>query len=437
MRFKGSRNWRLTVGAAFASVVVSMAAVFLFGACGSDEVEVADTPTSEPIVQPTATQVVEPTPEPTVEPTPEPTQEPTAEPTKTPTKAPVQARSEPIELFDKDVRNIDAWINSEPTSIAELTGQGKVVLVDFWTYTCVNCLRTLPFLREWQEKYSDNGLVILGVHAPEFDFEKELENVQRAVDNEGIEWPIALDNEMATWRSFNNRYWPAKYLVGIDGEIHYSHFGEGSYRETEEEIRSVLTDAGYDVSAIPLGEVENTERDDAARSVTRELYGGYERNYSVYGLYAEQDEYYVEPDREIVYEDGHAEKNSYPPQKFVLNGLWRNEREAIVHARETMDLGDYIAFRFQGRSANVVIDPPEPGDFRVYVDLDNRPLAENEAGDDILFDDEGRSYFNVDEGRMYKIVETPEYVENTLKLSSDSTNFAIFAFTFGIYDDGF
>ena len=410
-------------------VVFSISAVLIWGACGADEPEVVDTATPEPVVEPTNTPMPEPTPEPTEEPTAEPTEEPTAAPA---------ARTEPVELFDKDVRNIDAWINSEPTSIAELTSQGKVVLVDFWTYTCVNCLRTLPFLREWQEKYSDNGLVILGVHAPEFDFEKEVENVQMAVDDERIEWPVALDNEMSTWRSFNNRYWPAKYLIDTDGEVRYTHFGEGAYQETELEIRHVLEESGYDVSDIPIGEVENSARDDKARAVTRELYGGYERNYSVYGLYAAQDEYYVKADREVEYNDPYAENDAaYPPQKWVLQGLWRNEREAIVHARETTDLGDYIAFKFLGRSANVVIDPPEPDEFKVYVEIDSRPLDESEAGDDIQFDDEGRSYFNVDEGRMYKIVETPEYVESTLKLRSDSPNFAIFAFTFGIYDGGF
>ena len=403
--------------------IALIAAALLATACGSDEAD--PTATEAPVVEPTATA--------TTEPTPEPTEIPTQSPTETPAPVP----SEPVELFEKDVRNIDAWINSEPTSIAELTSQGKVVLVDFWTYTCVNCLRTLPFLREWHDKYAENGLVILGVHAPEFDFEKELENVQRSVDDEGIEWPIALDNEMSTWRSFNNRYWPAKYLIDTNGEVRYQHFGEGAYRETELEIRTVLTDSGYDVSAIPVGEIENKERDDMARSVTRELYGGYDRNFSVYGLYAEQDEYYIGGDREVEYEDRYAEFSNYPPQKFVLQGLWRNEREAIVHARETTDLSDYLAFRFQGRSANVVIDPPEPDEFRVYVEIDNRPLAEDEVGDDILFDDEGRSYFHVDEGRMYKIVETPEYVEKIIKLSSDSPNFAIFAFTFGIYDGGF
>ena len=420
-------------GSAFGAVsigilIFALATLLTLSACGSDE------PTATSVPQPTATSVPDPTATPEPDPTPEPTEEPTAEPE--PTEAPA-ARTEPVELFDKDVRNIDGWINSEPTSIAQLTSEGKVVLVDFWTYTCVNCLRTLPFLREWQDKYADNGLVILGVHAPEFEFEKEIENVQMSVDEEGIEWPVALDNEMSTWRSFNNRYWPAKYLIDTNGEVRYTHFGEGAYRETELEIRHVLEESGYDVSGIPIGEVENTSRDDTARSVTRELYGGYDRNYSVYGLYAAQDEYYVGPDREVEYEDIYAERNSYPPQKFVLKGLWRNEQEAIVHARETMDLSDYIALRFHGRSANVVIDPPEPDEFKVYVELDGRWLMENEAGDDIVFDDEGRSYFNVDEGRMYKIVETPEYVEDTLKLSSDSPNFAIFAFTFGTYDGGF
>ncbi len=420
-------------GSAFGAVsigilIFALATLLTLSACGSDE------PTATAVPEPTATSAPDPTATSAPDPTPEPTEEPTAEPE--PTEAPA-ARTEPVELFDMDVRNIDGWINSEPTSIAQLTSEGKVVLVDFWTYTCVNCLRTLPFLREWQDKYADNGLVILGVHAPEFEFEKEIENVQMSVDEEGIEWPVALDNEMSTWRSFNNRYWPAKYLIDTNGEVRYTHFGEGAYRETELEIRHVLEESGYDVSGIPIGEVENTSRDDTARSVTRELYGGYDRNYSVYGLYAAQDEYYVGPDREVEYEDIYAERNSYPPQKFVLNGLWRNEQEAIVHARETMDLSDYIALRFHGRSANVVIDPPEPDEFKVYVELDGRWLMENEAGDDILFDDEGRSYFNVDEGRMYKIVETPEYVEDTLKLSSDSPNFAIFAFTFGTYDGGF
>ena len=418
-RISGARIRPLAVGI----MVLSLVSISVLGACGSDEAEVADTPTAEPVKEST--------------PVPTQTPEPTVEPTEEPTVAAPAVNLEDLPTFEKDVRDIDAWINSDPVTIAQLVHDGKVVLVDFWTYTCVNCLRTLPFLRDWQEKYADNGLVILGIHAPEFDFEKELENVQKSVEDEDIQWPVALDNDMATWRAFNNRYWPAKYLIGTDGEIHYEHFGEGAYRETELEIRKALENAGYDVSAIPVGEVENTQRDSTARTVTRELYGGYERNYSVYGLYAAQDEYYIKPDVELEYEDKYAVHSNYPAQQWVVHGLWRNEREAIVHVRETDDLSEYIAFRFQGRSANVVIDPPEPGEFKVYVELDDRPLMESEAGDDIQFDDQGRSYFNVDEGRMYKIVEVPEYANQILKLRSNSPNFAVFAFTFGIYEGGF
>ena len=374
--------------------------------------------------------------------------EPTA--TAVPVATPTESTAEQVQVADTaipvpvafedlprrdgpEIGGIDAWLNSAPTTIANETSKGNVVLIDFWTYTCVNCLRTLPFLQEWHEKYADLGLVILGVHAPEFEFEEDLDNVQRAVDEEGVAWPVALDNDMRTWNAFNNRYWPAKYLIGVDDKTAYTHFGEGAYRETELEIRKALVAAGKDVSGIPIGEVENVKRDETANAVTRELYGGYHRNYSVFGAYANQEEYYNEPDATVEYVD----EGRYPAQKFVLHGLWRNEAEAIVHARETDDLSDYIALRFIGRSANVVIDPPEMETFRVYVEVDDRPLTVEEFGDDIKHDVAGRSYFDVDEGRMYRILEVPEFGQHILKLSSDSDNFAIFAFTFGTYDGGF
>ncbi len=332
-----------------------------------------------------------------------------------------------------EVRDIDAWLNGDATTIAELTGAGKVVLVDFWTYTCVNCLRTLPFLREWHAKYADRGLTILGVHSPEFEFEKELDNVKKATEDESIGWLVALDNEMRTWRAFRNRYWPAKYLIGADHELLYSHFGEGSYRETELKIREALTAAGHDVNEVPIGSVDNVPRDGAANQMTRELYGGYERNYSVYGGYAANDEYYLEPNQEVEYID----PGNYPQQSFVLHGLWRNEAEAVVHARQTDDLSDYIALNFIGKSANVVIDPPAGESFRVFVQLDERALNPTEFGEDIESDARGNTFFEVDEGRMYKIVELPNFGSHILKLSSDSDAFAIFAFTFGVYSEGF
>jgi len=328
------------------------------------------------------------------------------------------------------------WFNGEPAIIAELLSQGQVVLIDFWTYTCINCLRTLPHLRDWHAKYADRGLTILGVHAPEFEFEKLAENVGEAIDQHGVGWLVVQDNGMETWRAFNNHYWPAKYLVGIDGKIGYSHFGEGHYTEAEEAIRDALEAAGRDVSDIAVGGVTAQERDPDAPTVTRELYMGYGRNYSNVlggGGYAGQDAYYEEADRLVSYEDDTAHAHN----KWYLQGLWKNEREAIVHARETDGFEDYIALRFAARSANVVIDPVRENEpFNVVVEVDERPLTPEEAGADIVFDDEGRSVIEVTDAKLYRIVEQPEWSARELKLRSSSDNFAVFAFTFGIYDQG-
>ncbi len=336
-----------------------------------------------------------------------------------------------------EVNGIEGWINTDPLTISGLVSDNKVVLVDFWTYTCVNCIRTFPFLIEWHDKYSDHGLAILGIHAPEFEFEKIRANVENAVQENGLAWAHGLDNKMDTWRAFGNRYWPAKYLIGTDGQLKYSHFGEGEYVETELEIRRALAEAGYDVADIPIGQVENQDRDLTAERVTRELYGGVDRNYSPAGLYAAQDDYYLRSNSTVEYVDTWADSGEYPPQQWVINGLWRNEREAIVHARDSENLEDYIALRMDARSANVVIDPQGPEPFNVFVELDGRWMNPEEAGEDVQFDSQGRSFMNITEGRMYKVVEAPSFGQYLLKLSSDSKNFAIFAFTFGAYTDGF
>ncbi len=332
-----------------------------------------------------------------------------------------------LELYD-----IAGWLNSDEFTIAERTANNEVVLVDFWTYTCVNCIRTFPFLRDWYAKYTDRGLVILGVHTPEFNFEKDYDNVKAAIEREGIGWPVAQDNEYATWDSFGNRYWPAKYLIGIDGQLSYRHFGEGAYVETEQAIRDALTEAGWDVSDIPFTDLEPATKDSVANRVTRELYGGYERNYTQTGLYAGQEQYYIAADSTREYLDD----GTYTPNQFYLQGSWTNGPESITHARSTKNLEDHIAFQFVGRSANVVVNPTRAEQFNVYVELDDRPLKPDEAGMDIMFDNQGRSYFIVDSPRLYAFLETPEYGEYIVKLASDSDDFAISAFTFGINESG-
>jgi thiol-disulfide isomerase/thioredoxin len=136
-----------------------------------------------------------------------------------------------------------AWINSQPLSLAGMEGEGKVVLIDFWTYGCYNCQNTLPYVKQWWDKYKDQGLVIVGVHTPEFASEHVLENVQRAVERQGIGWPVVQDNDYAIWRAYGNRYWPRFYLVDHHGRIIYDHIGEGAYDETEQQIQAALAAA--------------------------------------------------------------------------------------------------------------------------------------------------------------------------------------------------
>ncbi len=330
---------------------------------------------------------------------------------------------------------LEGWINSEALTVQGLLDENRVILVDFWTYTCINCIRTLPFLRDWHEKYAEHGLTVVGVHSPEFDFEELRPNVVEATERYALGYPVAQDNEMATWQAFNNAFWPAKYLIGADGSVRFQHFGEGSYDKTEREIREALTSAGYDVEAIPRGGVNAQRLDPHARAITRELYGGYERNFTSNGVYAAQAAYYEAPDRTFEYQDipAGAERNH---NQWYLHGVWRNERQALVHGRATEEPSDYIAFRFVARSVNVVLESPSEEPYTVVVEIDGRPLTPKEAGGDITFTDSGQSVILVDEPRMYAVVELPVLGDRELRLLSASEDFSLFAVTFGAYTTG-
>jgi thiol-disulfide isomerase/thioredoxin len=331
-----------------------------------------------------------------------------------------------------EIEGIANWINSEPTTIEAEIAAGNVVLVDFWTYTCVNCLRTMPHLKGWYEKYADRGLTILGVHSPEFDFEKINDHVEKAVESIGVLWPVAQDNDMDTWQSFGNRYWPAKYLFSADDEIVYTHFGEGDYAETETEIREQLIAAGHDISDIPFEPLPDDIRDEESTSQTRELYGGYDRAYSQQGVYNGHEEYYFGGDQAIEYEDVGDDTDG----QYFLQGLWENGPEAIVHAREDPDLEDHLRVPFSARSVNIVIEPSGPESFEVVVDLDGAPLTREQAGADIVFKADGSTVIEVSEARLYAVLESPEFLTDNLFFRSTSPNFAMFAFTFGIYLEG-
>ena len=330
-----------------------------------------------------------------------------------------------------EFQGISNWINSEPLTMEQL--RGKVVLVDFWTYTCVNCIRTFPYLKEWHAKYADKGLVIVGVHAPEFEFEKLTDNVVNSADSFGLEYAIAQDNDFVTWKNYSNQFWPAKYLIDGEGVVHYTHFGEGAYLDTEKRIRRLLEDLGADLSGVPAGAIPAPKPASRALrgSLTREIYGGYQRNASRGGAYVSQVEYYGGPERVVSYTDPGDHQN----HRIYLQGPWFSGLEELRHARETTGYEDYIALRFSATAVNAVVNPLVDVPFEVQVTIDGRPLSVEEAGPDVVVED-GRSFFRVDEGRMYQVVALADYGSHDLRLSSTSANFGLYAFTFGAYLEG-
>ena len=354
------------------------------------------------------------------------------------------------------IEGIDAWLNTErELQIAQLAGEGNVVLVDFWTYTCVNCIRTLPYLREWWAQYEDDGLVILGIHTPEFEFEKDYQNVADAIETHSVGWPVAQDNNMTTWRNFENRYWPAKYLYNVRGEMIYSHFGEGAYAETEERIRNALVEAGADLSDDPFNAPQDQARDSAFQSarqsgraaVTPELYAGWHRNFLTARAgrqpYVAQREYF---DAILKAEDRTEHTiatidvtvpQDIKPHAMYFQGQWSVEPERIRHARMTENLEDYLALNYAAKSVNAVLTSDSGEPYRVVLTVDGAMMTADNAGEDVQWDDDGQSYVLVDEPRMYGLVDNPQYLpESILIMRSDSADFGLFAFTFGVYAEG-
>ncbi len=337
-----------------------------------------------------------------------------------------------------DLSGISGWINTDEFTLGSL--RGEVVLVDFWTYTCVNCLRTLPYLKDWHEKYDDLGLNIVGIHTPEFEFEKDYDNVVAAVEQHGLGWRMAQDNDFRTWRSYNNRYWPAKYLIDQDGVIRYRHFGEGRYDETEEWIRMLLEEIGSDVSDIQVNVDTGPRLDEGAYDEegrvlqTRELYAGTHRNLGAQIPYHGNNEYYFTPlNTSAVYSDPGNHTNHF----LYLEGVWVNGPESIEHDRQTENLEDYIALKFFGTSVNVVINSEDVDPYDVVITLDDQPVPMDAWGDDLQLNGQDMTVITVDEPRMYRLIRLPAYGSHELKLSSNSEDFNVYAFTFGSYSTGF
>ena len=372
---------------------------------------------------------------------------PTAEPDTPPplaTLAPIDpgnmVTGGEIGNFAPEFSGIAAWINSDPLTMTEL--QGKVVLVDFWTYTCINCIRTYPFLKLWNSRYADDGLVIVGVHSPEFEFEKDYDNVLEASEKDGIVWPIAQDNDFRTWRSYSNRFWPAKYLVDKDGVVRYTHFGEGAYAETEEIIRQLLIDAGANLNdenlPLPADQmVDPTFLNSRSGEVTRELYAGFQRgrNDLLFGQggYVHQELYYESVNTIADFE----KPDDLDPHVIYFDGPWHIGAESSRHAIETENYEDSLSLVYSARSVNAVLTSPSGEPYKVRLTVGGEYLTDENKGIDVIIDDNGESYLWVTEPKMYSIIENPSWLRRQeLKMSSNSDDFGLFAFTFGVYERG-
>ena len=322
--------------------------------------------------------------------------------------------------------------------------RGKVVLIDFWTYSCINCIRTLPFMREWHDRYADEGLVIVGVHTPEFEFEKLYDNVVQATKDEMVAWPVVQDNEFTVWRSYSNRFWPAKYLVDQNGVIRYRHFGEGRYAETEEWIRTLLEEVGAE-SADFAKPLPSDQQRVARENQTPELFAGWnfvaiQRRGGIGQVeaYAEaaQVSYDTEGNPRVVAEFSMPE--SVLPNLIYFEGPWAIGPESARHARATDDLSDYVLLAYSARSVNAVLTSESGEPYKVVVTVNNEYLTEENKGDDIVIGESGESYLTVTEPKAYKIVEQPTWEQGQfLQLYSMSDDFGLFSFTFGSYEDGF
>jgi thiol-disulfide isomerase/thioredoxin len=321
----------------------------------------------------------------------------------------------PIEGQFPSLSGATEWLNSPPLGSAAL--RGKVVLVDFWTYTCINWRRTLPYLRAWADAYQDQGLVIIGVHTPEFGFEKSLGNIQRAMSALQIRYPVAVDSDYAIWRAFSNQYWPAVYVVDAQGRIRYHQFGEGGYEQTERVIQQLLTEAGHANVPRTLVSPDPTAVEAAAdwRNLkSPETYVGYERGErfaSAEGVARDHPRAYIAPPR-------------LPLNEWALTGDWTVGPEAAA----LTGASGRIVYRFHARDLNLIMAPilhDTPIKFRVQID-GHPPGAAH--GSDV--DEQGNG--TVSDWRMYQLIRQSEpIVDRLFEIEFTGPGVAAFDFTFG------
>jgi len=313
------------------------------------------------------------------------------------------------------LQSATAWLNTPRLSAADL--RGRVVAVQFWTFTCINWLRTLPYVRAWSRKYHDAGLVMIGVHAPEFTFEHDLENVRREVKALGVDYPVAVDNDFAIWRGFRNQYWPALYLIDGNGRVQHHRFGESDYSESERVLQQLLTDAGAARIDRPLGVVDGRGAEAAADWTdlrSGENYVDYERTQnfsSPEGAALDRHRTYSVP-------------RSLSLNHWALGGDWTVKKQPLVSDAPN----GRIAYCFHGRDLNLVMGPPsgaKPVRFRVR--LDGRAPG---AAHGVDVDEEGNGVATTQ--RMYQLIrQEPPIADRTFEIEFIDPGLEAFSFTFG------
>jgi len=320
----------------------------------------------------------------------------------------------PVEGTMPSLAGATQWLNSPPLTTESL--RGKVVLIDFWTYSCINCIRTLPYVRGWYDKYKEHGLVVIGVHAPEFAFEKNPDNVIKAVKELGVDYPVALDNDYAIWKGFNNEYWPAHYFIDAQGQIRNHHFGEGNYHESEDVIRQLLTEAGQ--KNLPGGYVNDDHHGVEAassgdRSRSPETYVGYARAMNFVG-------------GKVTHDDAanYRAPSALATNQWTLTGRWTVHDESA----QLDQAGGSIVYRFRGRDLHLVLGPGidgKPVRFRVTID-GKSPGADH--GMDTDADGNG----TVGSQRLYQLARQANGTgERLFEITFLDPGVQAYAFTFG------
>jgi thiol-disulfide isomerase/thioredoxin len=305
------------------------------------------------------------------------------------------------------------YLNTTPEEL-QIEMEGKVILYDIWTYSCINCIRTLPYITAWDDKYSDQGLLIIGIHSPEFEFEKDPYNVEMAIEKHGIAYPVVMDNDMETWKAFENRYWPRKYIADHEGYLRYDHIGEGAYQESEKVIQQLLQERaaalGIQVdSASTLVDIEEFQH-----SVFRtpELYFGYKFAQNRNQLGSEEG---FQPGKTISY----SEPENIALHKFYPVGDWKNYEDSMELISETGS----IKLLYNAKEVNIVTE----SNAELEIFLDGKPLPTEYSGKDISED----NLLQVTEAGLYNIISSDTSASHLIEINVNGQGFQIFTFTFG------